>query len=84
MNRALNAFFICILLFCSSKLQAMSYMTIMNEQDLPITGAPQTYREIYIQPYDDFAHIQPIRCKKECTYKKEREAQQTALFKQDE
>lgn len=63
----------------------MSYMTLMNEQDLPITGSPERYSQVYIANlYDDYAHIQPLRCRKDCQQCLTKQREQFKAFIQDD
>ncbi len=82
MNIVLNALGICLIIFCASKAQAMNnYRVLMDEQDRPITGPPQRYEEVYIANlYDDYSHIHPLRCKKDCKGCANQQAEQTKVF----
>lgn len=72
----------CLIMFYTATAPAMTYLTPMDEQDTPRTTdmTPWVVPYVYPQYYDDYAHIQPLRCKKECEYFKKRRAEQTKVF----
>jgi hypothetical protein len=81
MNIIVNALCLCLVIFCTTKMRAMSYITRLDGQDLPITGSPEPYSRVYIANlYDDYSHIHPLRCKKDCKHCTTQRNEQTKAF----
>ena len=70
-------------MLCYANTHAMTYLTPMDEQDTPRTTdmTPWVVPYVYPQYYDDYAHIQPLRCKKEQKCFEQRRAEQTKVFR---
>lgn len=83
MNIVVRIIIMIVLILCTTNMQAMSYGPVyLNEQDLwaPNDNPAFPYPYIYPQYYDDFAHLQPLLCKKQRAYFEKCRAEQTKIF----